>query len=64
MMSRKKKAVMSNKRKIKVGSMTDLTINRLATVVNVLIQYPHKKIRVTQSCGTERKLKIMAGTIP
>jgi hypothetical protein len=34
--------------KIEVESMTNLTINslvRLATVVYVLIQYPHKKIQ-------------------
>jgi hypothetical protein len=53
---------MSN-RKIKVESMANLTINslvRLATVVDVLKQYPHKKIRVTKSCGAERKFKIVA----
>jgi hypothetical protein len=40
-----------------VESMTNLTINslvKLATIVYVLIQYPHEKIRVTKSCGAER----------
>jgi hypothetical protein len=44
-------------REIEVESMTKLTINslvRLATVVYVFIQYPHKKITVTKSCGAER----------
>jgi hypothetical protein len=52
---------------MKVDSMTNLTIKslvRLATVVYVLIQYPHKKITVTKSCGMERKLKIVTGTTP
>ena len=35
--------------------MTDLTIKRLVTVVNVLIQYPHKKIKSHAElwCGEE-----------
>ena len=35
--------------------MTDLTINRLTAVVNVLIQYPHKKIKSHAElwCGEE-----------
>jgi hypothetical protein len=54
-------------RKIEVESMRNLTINslvRLATVVYVFIQYPHKKL---QSRGVvvriERKLNILTGTI-
>jgi hypothetical protein len=53
--------------KIKVESRISSAGNslvRLAIVVNVLIQYPHKKIRVMRSCGVEKKLKIVAGTIP
>jgi hypothetical protein len=49
-------------RKIKVESMSNLTVNslvRLATVVFVPIQYPHKKIRITKSCGEEKKLTIV-----
>ena len=47
---------MSNNRKIKVGSLTDLTINssvRLATAVNLFIQYPHKKLESQLWCGEE-----------
>ena len=47
---------MSNNRKKKFGSTTDLTIDSLvslATVVNLFIQYPHTKL-VIQSCGQWR----------
>jgi hypothetical protein len=46
-------------RKIEVESLTNLTINslvRLATVVYVFVQYPHKKITVTKSCGADREV--------
>jgi hypothetical protein len=52
--------------KIEVESMTNLTINilvRLATVVYVLIQYPHKKITITKSLvqrGSCRELLLMS----
>ena len=47
---------MSNNRKIKVRSIIDLTINslvRLATAVNLFIQYPHKKLESQLWCGEE-----------
>jgi hypothetical protein len=53
-------------RKKEVKSMTNLTINSLVrlAIVYVFIPYPHEKITVTKSCGAERKLKIVTGTIP